>query len=150
MSLIFSLVLWGLSSRAEPSAMPSSQSCQYYQTLENSLQCGPDSYLIKSGYPLCEHYKRISPWMTDEIQKWFPKIRYCLQAALEERENEITCANLDQTALETHVDCYVQTGYCDLSLASKTQLSLVTLPRMTDSLWRKTAREILKACDRKN
>lgn len=127
------------------SQFPSTENCSFYQTLESQHQCGPKGYL-QAAFPLCQKYLNAQPRMNDEIQAFFPQVRYCLQDEFYQLGSRLKCEKLDRIAIQTHIDCYLKTGFCELSWLSKTQLTVLTLPQMKSSLWRETAEQILKAC----
>jgi len=130
-------------------AQPSSESCAYYQSLEKELQCGPEAYLKKWAYPMCKKYLKLEPKLSAEVQAWFPAVRFCLQnsLALAQSQSQVNCENLDQVAIDSHVDCYVETGYCDLSDEDKSHLSgIMGSTIFSSALWIETSLRITWAC----
>ena len=109
-------------------ARPSAHSCTYYQSLESEMKCGPDAYLANWGGPMCAKYLKHETnfWksllLTSELKAWFPRVRLCLQQDLEASKSQLTCDNLTDFAKDSHIRCYVQTGFCELSSISKLQL----------------------------
>ncbi len=108
-------------------AVPSRNDCNYYLDVERDFKCGFKGYPLKFGYRLCEKYLEAQPGMTRAVQRWFPKIRYCLQNYLEtERASIRDCKDLHRKAINSHINCYVQTGFCDLSVLDQAQIVQVT------------------------
>lgn len=124
---------------------PSSENCDYYLHLEEQFRCGSQSYFIEA-HGLCEKYLKAQNKTSREIQEFFPKVRHCLQNEIYQMGSRVTCENLENVAVQSHVDCYLATGFCDLSWASRTELTLMTLPQFLNPIWIVTAQKILKAC----
>jgi hypothetical protein len=153
--LSFLLTLLALPGDLLAQSLPSSISCGYYQSLESELQCGPSSYISKWAGPMCEKYleHETNPWkalfLTSELKAWFPRVRLCLQQKLEESKHELSCAGLNDFAKSSHVECYIETNYCDLSPLSQIQLgrlSATALVLDTTGLWQETLLGISEAC----
>lgn len=130
---------------------PSEFSCEYYKTVDSALQCGQDDYIKKWAYPQCVHYleleKNKSPLVDESLSKFFPKIRLCLQNWLRRHSSEVNCSNLDEAALQSHVDCYQELGFCQLPISSKLRLQrIIPLQVFGSSLWRHTALSIMLSC----
>src|SRR5690349_12841923 len=108
-------------------AGPSETDCQYYQEIENAHQCGPRGYAMNFGYRLCEKYLKAQPRTTENVQAWFPKVRLCLQQYLEETNGLFTtCKDLKSRALESHLACYLSTGFCELNKHDRRQILRIT------------------------
>lgn len=131
----------------------SSLSCDYYPQIEQELRCGPQSYFQKWGDPMCRTYLQYesnpikSLFLTAELKQWFPQVRLCLQAYLSS-QTDLNCANLDHHANRSHIECYVQTGYCELSNLSKVQLASISAKAVAldPLLWQQSALAITKIC----
>lgn len=132
----------------------SSKNCDLYSKLENEMRCGPQAYFQKWGQPMCEKYIRSeeapiqSLFLSHELKVWFPQVRLCLQQYLVRELDALTCQNLDQHAKQSHVECYVQTGYCDLSAVAKLQLAGMSANAffLDPVLWQQSALEISEVC----
>lgn len=145
-TIVFASTSDSTSVYASTSVQPSKNNCSYYQLAEEQLQCGNKSYMIGTAYPQCLYYLKISKFLNHEIQNWFPQIRYCLQNEIEQNLHSITCDNINDFALNSHVNCYVSLGYCELSFLSKLQLTLITLPKLNEKIWQDTAKAINDEC----
>lgn len=108
-------------------AGPSRNSCAYYLQVEAEEHCGPDGYPLKFGYRLCEKYLEAQPTMRPNVRRWFPKIRYCLQNYLEDYRGTIRdCSDLHRKAINSHVGCYLETGFCELGVLDQADILAVT------------------------
>jgi len=127
---------------------PSRTSCEYYRTLENQLQCGHDAYFSKWGYPLCQMYLSREPVMSTAIQVWFREVRYCLQEDLRRSvsRSELQCQGLDEKAIESHVDCYAKTRFCDLSYRDQLAVFNLTAEYLSEPMWLETSAQIFSKC----
>ncbi|MEZ0391833.1 MAG: hypothetical protein ACAH59_06440 [Pseudobdellovibrionaceae bacterium] len=127
-------------------AEPSSVTCEYYESLEQEMTCGPEGYLQKWAYPMCQMYIKKAPKLSGSLQAWFPEIRFCLQAKLHEIKTELTCPNLEDLAIESHVSCYVETGFCNLSQSDQWKLMELINVNLFEPLWLETSARIVWAC----
>lgn len=108
-------------------AAPSKKSCSYYGEVEREYRCGSEGYPVKFGYRLCEKYRVAEPTMPAAVKTWFPKIRYCLQRYLENQRGSIRdCEDLHRKAINSHIGCYVATGFCDLGFMDQAAILQVT------------------------
>ncbi len=122
-SLTFFLFFISLSALAGPSR----KSCNYYVEVEREYRCGSEGYPVKFGYRLCEKYRVAEPNMPAKVKTWFPKIRYCLQRYLETQRGSIRdCHDLHVKAINSHIGCYVATGFCDLGIMDQAAILQVT------------------------
>lgn len=141
-------------SDTEMALKPSAKNCEFYQQIEAQMQCGPDGYFQKWAAPMCEKYIRsqanpiTSLFLSSELKQWFPKVRLCLQQYLLSEASHLSCENLDEHANQSHVECYVETGYCELSTYAKLQLAGLSANAvfMDPVLWQQSALEISKIC----
>lgn len=124
---------------------PSETSCQFYQDLAQEYQCTQTNYLNEASQ-LCEKYLAHEPQMNNEIQIFFPKIRRCLQEKLQEQMGPDFCDNLLYTSVDSHVYCYIEHGYCELSALSRAQLVWAIGRKLFKSPWLETGAKINQAC----
>ncbi|MES2525842.1 MAG: hypothetical protein V4598_02100 [Bdellovibrionota bacterium] len=108
-------------------AGPSRTSCAFYQELESEFPCGRNGYVRKFGKPLCEKYLKAEPYQTEGLAHWFQEVRFCLQDELDKNLHEsVSCHEIRNLALSSHVGCYQATGFCELSVKEK-----LTVVRLT-------------------
>lgn len=155
-------VVWALSlafstatvAQSQPALQPSPANCDFYQQIEEQMQCGPQGYFQKWAAPMCDKYIRSETnpvtglFLSQELKQWFPQVRMCLQEYLLSEIGTLTCQNLDQHANQSHIECYIQTGYCELSAYAKLQLAGLSANAvlMDPVLWQQSAVEISKIC----
>ena len=124
---------------------PSKSDCEFYTELNNKIKCGKSNYL-NEVQPLCEKYLLAENSLGSEIQIFFPNIRYCLQNELLKKLDENFCQNLNQISIESHVQCYVDNGYCELSPISQWRLIWITRSKIFKQPWLTTAHLLNGAC----
>lgn len=108
-------------------AGPSRTDCGYYKQIEEEYKCGPKGYPLKFGYPLCQKYLKSEPNLSKNLKKWFPKVRHCLQDYIERKHGSIRdCQDLKVKALNSHIGCYKQTGFCELYFSDRLSILNVT------------------------
>ena len=88
----------------------------FYRCAEQTLHCGPDGYLIGYGTRYAERfYRHTRPWMSPAGQQWIDDVLVCLQEELRDSiDAETSCEDVRTIAFDTHPDCYVSRGFCDL------------------------------------
>ncbi|MGZ5279725.1 MAG: hypothetical protein ACXWC9_07285 [Pseudobdellovibrionaceae bacterium] len=153
-TLLSFLTSFALSNSSLASMGPSALNCDFYQQIEDEMQCGPQAYFQRWAGPMCEKYLQSesnlfqSLFLSSELKAWFPQVRLCLQEELALRFPDLMCKNLDQHAKLSHIECYVQTGYCELSAYSKLQLAGLSANAvlLDPNLWQHSIFEISQAC----
>ena len=107
----------------DPEAEAVQPGCSFYTNcLEPTYNCGPEGYPIGYGYKYCtsfyEHYEQFSP----DGQKWIDGTCLCLKKALVplvEDPKDYVCPAVQDYAFKTHVDCYIDNGFCELAFNYK-------------------------------
>ena len=102
---------------AAEAAVPSD--CAFYtDCLESTFMCGPDGYPLGYGDKYCERFLDNKHYFTEEGQAWIDGTLVCLKEALVETVEEpdgIDCEQVKKTAFASHVDCYINNGFCELA-----------------------------------
>lgn len=90
----------------------------FYQCAEDTLQCGPNGYLVGYGTRYAQRfYRHTRPWMSAEGKRWLDATLVCLQERLRERIDASTsCVDVRTIAFDSHPECYVESGFCELPL----------------------------------
>ena len=93
--------------------------CSFYSDcLEPTFECGPDGYPMGYGFKYCNRFLEEKDRFSAEGQEWIDGTLVCLKQALVPTVNSpdgITCDNVKKTAFDSHVDCYIENGFCDLA-----------------------------------
>lgn len=90
----------------------------FYRCAEDTLSCGPEGYLLGYGTRYAERfYRHTRPWMSSAGKRWLDKTLVCLQVKLRERiDASMTCDDVRTIAYDSHPECYVESGFCELPL----------------------------------
>lgn len=93
--------------------------CDFYTCFENRRKCGIEGYMLASGRKYCNRFGEHYDNFTSAGQKWIKCSRQCLTSAL--IDNYLAdipaghgCEEIKSYAFLTHVDCYVDCGFCDI------------------------------------
>jgi hypothetical protein len=89
--------------------------CAYYQCKFDQAGC---SYFSDFGLPYC---KKFYETHFDDAT-FSPRVRHCLQEAIRDEMDGMACDQVEQTAFQSHVACYIAGGFCSLSAADKMQI----------------------------
>lgn len=119
----------------------SQDSCGFYRCMESQKHCGSNGYPLAFGDRLCERYRQVQNHSSYALRKWYPRVRECLQQVVAEIADPLSCEDLETKAFESHLDCYMETGFCDLSFADK--LTVLRVAGL-DALYPKTMEVSLK------
>ncbi|HRO67040.1 MAG TPA: hypothetical protein PL182_05710 [Pseudobdellovibrionaceae bacterium] len=104
-----------LFSFAETECRPSAGSCELYLCKEREMSCGEKGYWLNYGLSFCEKFLRNEHSFSPACRSWLPKVRLCLQNQVQELNDVGSCNELRRRALHGHIDCYLHTGFCELS-----------------------------------
>jgi hypothetical protein len=91
--------------------------CSFYNNrLEKKYNCGPDGYPMRYGDKICNRFSTTYNEFSPSGQAWIDKTRKCLTTSLIPlfSDSKYDCKSLEKYAFDTHDDCYVNTGFCDL------------------------------------
>ncbi|WP_347357244.1 hypothetical protein [Bdellovibrio sp.] len=107
---------------AASSCVPSDQSCDFYACKEREHSCGKKGYWQNFGYPYCQKFLKDEARFSPQSQIWLQDVRYCLQERIQHMAEGASCSNMHTIAMDSHVSCYVDTGFCDLSYVEQVRI----------------------------
>ena len=122
-----------------------STECQPYLELQSQYACEKPNYFLDFGYKYCRLFEKHSEGFSPKGQATLPFIRSCLIAQIE-NEPILTCKTAKSLALQHHFDCYVQSGFCDLSITDKWKVYRVVRKELRDLEFHATMKKIARAC----
>jgi hypothetical protein len=122
--IIFSANIWAFN---VDHCKISSRSCEFYQCAEAEYRCGSRGYFMSVAEPLCDTaaYEHISKTgkSNKQISSFTKKVRYCLQEKIVKMSSGIkTCSGLKDKALDSHIPCFIENGYCELTFLQKVRV----------------------------
>jgi hypothetical protein len=102
----------------EPGAIAGHES-DFYRCAEETLACGPEGYLIGYGARYAERfYRETRPRMSSRGRAWIDDVLVCLQDELRSSiDASSDCDDVRTIAFDSHPGCYLDAGFCQLSLA---------------------------------
>ncbi len=104
--------------RRQSCISPPLNQCHFYRNcLEKERPCGRTGYALKFAEHFCNKFKDLRPRMSPRGQQWITDTMACLQMKLVPvavGRHQLDCTTLKLEAQASHVDCYVQNGFCDI------------------------------------
>lgn len=94
-------------------------SCDYYDCREEHHPCGSDGYYLGYGGKYCNRFNNETrPELSSDGQAWVDITTRCLQRYLENHiPYDADCDDVRRRAFDSHPDCYVAGGICNLSVS---------------------------------
>lgn len=120
-SLSSSVVSQSVPADCVPATVPND--CNFYtKCVEGQNECGEDGYALGYGHKYCVAFNNLE--LSQQGEQWITGTMVCLQGALVDYVYEdAACPAIKKSAFESHVGCYVDHGFCDLSLEDKAKIS---------------------------
>lgn len=119
--LLLLSVLFGDYSLAE-SCQPKKDSCDFYLCKEQESPCGDKGYWLAYGYKYCSLFLDVEDKFPATSMEWMQNVRFCLQKEINKFPEEISCKESYLKSMSSHVDCYTDTGFCQLSLKERASI----------------------------
>jgi hypothetical protein len=116
MKFIFGFGFLSLLICLNSSASITIDSCEYYNQLEAKLNCGENGYIQHFANPYCRSYLENKDLFSPQGQTILSNIRFCLQNALVEAAEEMSCEDLQEYGFATHKYCYLRSGFCNFGV----------------------------------
>ena len=92
--------------------------CDFYTNcLETKYHCGHNGYPVGYGHKYCSKFLKNFNDYPNEGQEWITKTLVCLKKALIIQFT--SCAEIYNTAFDSHPRCYYESGFCNLFLDTK-------------------------------
>lgn len=139
MSRVF-LALLPLLFAAQTQASP----CDFYALKARELGCSSDNYLVKFGYRYCRVFEKRQATFSLDAQPVLERIRSCLMLAMDEANP--TCESTEEIGFGSHLGCYVENGFCEMSQSDKLHILWVVRSQILNPKFRRVARAIDRAC----
>ena len=95
------------------------EDCSFYpDCLESTYHCGLNGYPMGYGNKYCNKFLDNYDDYSKDGQAWIDGTLLCLKSALVplvENTSGQTCQTVNTIAFNSHVDCYVDNGFCNLA-----------------------------------
>jgi hypothetical protein len=123
-------------------------SCEYYRCREAIQPCGEKGYFMRFGYRYCTTFlTKLKPRVAPRQQDWLERVGTCLQQKVEEIPVITSCTLAKNLAIDSHVDCYMKTGFCAMPFSLKLKLLGIVYPELEHSRMRTVFLDILARCE---
>lgn len=133
-TLALAVILFSLNAFAKPQDI---RLCETYRAVNASLRCSSSNYLIQFGYKYCRKYVELESMYLLHTQRVLEKIRSCLVTQTM-NDSELTCANSEDRAMQHHLKCYAQAGFCSLPILEKLKVFGVAFTEIRHESFRAT------------
>ena len=120
--------------------------CSYYKCIQHEMKCSESNYLSSFAIPYCYKYKKDQPNYSSRGQIFLTKARYCLQEQIEFMDDR-TCKTIRPYAVNSHIGCYLNAGFCELNLAEKMRITWIASSELIHSDVRRAGLETMKLCN---
>ncbi|MBX2993236.1 MAG: hypothetical protein KF681_00375 [Bdellovibrionaceae bacterium] len=120
--------------------------CLQYVQLNDELGCSDQGYLINFGYRYCRRFKDTTQRFSPEGQAFLADVRTCLLHSLRTERRELRCDSIEGIAMDHHIDCYDQAGFCSLSSQDRWALFTVVWRDLVSPRTVQMAARLNQAC----
>lgn len=120
-------------------------SCDFYLTLSKEMGCGSDSYLTRFGDHYCRRFDQVRSSFSSGGAAIVEDIKTCLQERIHETEN-LDCENVHAIAVQSHIGCYQDAGFCDMRVSDKMTLARTVAKSVFDPTLRGTIGKVINSC----
>jgi hypothetical protein len=134
--------------------------CERYKAIESQLRskslgnlgdgCGPSGYLLNFGYYYCSVFVQKNSQYSAQGQRVLRNIRKCLIHSLEAAPTTLTCGNVRSVGIASHVNCYVNSGYCGISSDDRWSIILTLIHEAGSAESSAVFSKINQACQSKH
>lgn len=92
--------------------------CGYYRCREAQAGCGEEGYLLGYVGRYCDRFATVTaPRVSAAAAEWLGRVRTCLVDYMaEEVPADASCEEIHRMGTASHTDCYVEAGFCELSI----------------------------------
>ena len=108
------------------------EECAYYACVEGIKKCGERKYFIGFGLKYCNSFDFRSAKFSEEGKLWLDDVKSCLIESIDSLDESLSCRKLKKASISSHVNCYVKSGYCNLSFRDKKEV----IKTIKGALWR--------------
>ncbi|WP_413288519.1 hypothetical protein [Bdellovibrio sp. HCB337] len=104
---------------------PDVNSCAFYVCQEKQQPCGPRGYPLGFGFKFCQIFLDTEQTYSVDAHAWLRRVRVCLMDSMNElsENGPRSCKQIKDEGFRSHLGCYVDTGFCELSFADQWVIS---------------------------
>lgn len=156
MKTTFLLLVFFLTAPLAPKAQAQTphilpDNCDSYYVIEDSLRCGPQSYIKKFALPYCQKYLEQNHLFSEPGQKVLRRIRSCLQEEMMTTlltDSELSCQNIRSIGIHSHYKCYLEAGFCNLNNRDLILVMWIAKSKVLDSEIMRTFFAVIQTCQK--
>jgi hypothetical protein len=120
-------------------------SCSFYVRQARAMNCRPDGYLDQFGYRYCREFEQARAEFSPQGVRVLARLKSCLIRSLREVP-DLSCDGVAAVARESHVSCYLENGFCDLSQDDKFKIFAVVWREVFDPAFAQVMLRIQQGC----
>lgn len=136
-----------ISTKNYDSCAPLVGTCEYYLCRESKKSCGAQGYFVGFGYQYCsQSLENLIHQVSPIGKKWIISTATCLQRKMQEENDQKTCSELKESAIESHSECYSEISFCSMKLSDIQKIFKMIYPELTDAKILKEGMAVLKEC----
>lgn len=130
--------------------------CDFYLCQEKKLKCGSSGYNLGFGYKYCSgsRFSLYQKMNSPEGKKWVLEVFQCLQKqnlkVTETKMGTLTCQEIKQTSYDSHPDCYVNSGFCELPIIDQAHIMQLIKKELFSMDTIAQGVQILEICHQRN
>jgi hypothetical protein len=111
------------------------------------MGCEKSDYLESFANEYCYRFAETENHYSANGRKFLSVVGDCLRKEIASNIDNLNCKSVKPFAADSHVLCYVQSGYCDLDFQDRLQIfKTVFLPTIFDGTFREVARQLNEQC----
>ncbi len=103
-------------------------SCSFYDSLETHFQCDNRGYPLSYGKKFCLKFLDKRGQFSEDGQQWIDSTMLCLMKHLNNLDPDLSCKALRKEAFASHIPCYIDNGYCNLSKEDRKLVYKIAIP----------------------
>jgi hypothetical protein len=146
MKILFLILFFSLPVFAESACEHLKDDCEYYSCLSHLKHCSDLSYPENFGKRYCLRYADRMSSFSETGKNWIQSVKKCLIREMEGFESKLSCPGLRNRAFQSHVTCYVESGFCGLSFHDKKQILRTIWPSIRNVQILANGINVLRAC----
>ncbi len=125
--------------------------CDFYLCQEQKNPCGLDGYNLGFGFKYCSGSRfELMPQMESELgHQWVSDVFQCLQKRslfISQIQELNSCEHIRSDAYDSHPDCYVKAGFCQLDISEKLKIFQLIKKEIFSTGTLKQAQDLLQKC----
>jgi hypothetical protein len=123
-----------------------SDDCEYYLCVAKQKHCDGSTYPVKFGNRYCMRYTEKIKNFSRDGKIWVGEVRRCLIKEMNGYNPNLTCSQLKDAAFASHLPCYLETGFCSLSVKDKAAIMETIWPTLENVQVWTSGMSVLKQC----